>query len=143
MKTPKLTKNLKNSYKNLLIARENQASTRETLIPIVEKFLSLSDFEDNNGNKINKFDNIYLIKDSQFDIYLTNINKVYVENGYNVEKDYCPILMADSDYLITENNFIDESLYLTKNIISRKSLNLIENRNEYLKITEKLVKSLV
>jgi len=143
MKTPKLTKNLKNSYKNLLIARENQASIREALIPIVEKFLSLSDFEDNNGNKINKFDNIYLIKDTQFDIYLTNINKLYIKNGYNVEKDYCPILIADSNYITAENKFINDSLYLTKNIISRKSLNLIENRNEYLKITEKLVKSLV
>lgn len=40
-------------------------------------------------------DRVYLLSDSNFKIYLDEVHKKHLENGFDVPHGYCPLLMAE------------------------------------------------
>jgi len=78
----------------------------QTIKPIVEKYqqeildkysfrMSAKMADRHGGEIIKKHSESYMMEESDFKIYLHLLSKAHKENGFTVEKDCCPLLVAE------------------------------------------------
>ena len=86
---------------------------------------------------------VYMASEEDAKLYYEKANALYKEEGYEVELNYCPILIARSKNIDAAKELIEESFYLVKNTgLSKDSLYLsVENFNEYVETTCRFLKT--
>jgi len=77
----------------------------------------------------------YLIKESDFKIYLSEVAKEHLKNGFIVKKDYCPLLIAEDDLRKSQDKIIKSFESVTG--IKKEDLfkNFPKNLNSYIDLT--------
>lgn len=59
-------------------------------------------------------DHLYTIADEDFNTYLVGVHQKHLENGFNVEFGYCPLLMARNMESDAHRELLEEAKYITK-----------------------------
>jgi hypothetical protein len=157
VKIPTLSKELKLANDNLATATLNHKKISEHLEPLVQELVTkmkmpiASEFigegrcKHPEGTTVIKSDDVYLADDASSEKFFAECNKLYKKEGYDVELNYCPILIARSQVVDAQHQFIDASMYLVScTPLKREQLNNnLERRRKYLEITVNLVQSMI
>jgi len=156
MKTPTLTTSLKNAYKTYTQATEEKKRAETHLNPLLDKLLlemqiytsdaniAVQKGIESNNKLITNRDELYLASDEDVERFYKASHEIYIKEGYNVEMNYCPILIARSKEVEAEHIFIDESMYLVDGTgLKREDLNILKARREYVKLTLELVSKMI
>ena len=157
MKTPTLTTSLKKAYKAYIQATEEKKRVEAHLNPLLDKLLlemQICTSDENvavqkgieSSNKlITNKDELYLASIDDAESFYQASHEIYIKEGYDVEMNYCPILIARSKEVEAEHIFIDESMYLVDGTgLKREDLNSsLKARREYVKLTLDLVSKMI
>ncbi len=85
----------------------------DVIRPIVEDY-QIEIINTNNlknkstGKLITNLFNTYQMSEEHFSLYLTECNKKAKENGFDIEINYCPLLIAETKQREAERKFITE-----------------------------------
>jgi hypothetical protein len=80
----------------LLMAKANAELVRERVVPIQKAMLELVKAVDHEtGEPIRDAKHGYRMSDEQFKDYLEEVHAAYIKEGFNVEMNYCPLLIAE------------------------------------------------
>ncbi len=81
----------------LLMAKAHTELTRERVVPIQNAMLALVKAVDKEtGEPITNAKDGYRMSDEQFKDYLNEVHHEYIKEGFNVEMNYCPLLIAEN-----------------------------------------------
>lgn len=83
----------------------------------------------------------YLLTDKDFKIYLSEVEQEHKKQGFNVKKDYCPLLIAEHNLIISKNKLID--LFEVYTGIQRDRLYKLDNRAKYIELLLNLMSKYV
>jgi len=76
----------------------------------------------------------YMIKDKDFKIYLKEMEKQHKEHGFNVKKNYCPLLIA-KDNLRQSENLLMSSFECITGLKSSEINMKLDTRKKFLDLT--------
>ncbi len=79
----------------------------------------------------------YLMKDSDSKIYFKELEDAHLEHGFNVKKDYCPLLIAESDLIDAKRNFVNSMASLTN--IKWKDVTKLEHYSQIVELNLKFM----
>lgn len=119
---PHITKALWDAYDAYQAALKEEKETDEKVTPLLDKLAKDFAFEKKvevNGEVIEEgvIDNaedIYLATEEECNRFCEAADSLYKELGYNIEKNYCPVLISRKERIDAMHKFIDASFYLVK-----------------------------
>jgi len=100
---------------NLFIAKAYYETVYEHLRPLQVEVLEkhqfkVADEQVKKGRKhevVTNPDRLHLISDEDFEIYQKEVHEIYLNEGYNVNFGYCPVLIAYNQMNDAERNLCD------------------------------------
>ena len=118
----------------------------ETIKPIVKayqkKILNKYQFKDDEGNIITEEGRSYLMGDADFKVYLDECNTKRLKVGLYVKnKEYCPLLVAESDLTDAERLLINSFKPITG--LDCSDIYLLEHRKKFLNLALGLMSNFI
>ena len=74
----------------------------------------------------------YLLDDVDFQVYLKELEVEHLAHGFIVEKEYCPLLVAESILMDAERHLIE--VYSTVTGLHNADIIMLDHRERYLKL---------
>lgn len=147
-KTTLTTENLKemsndndclNAVKKLLEAKAEKDVIKPKVLKIQENVLKENNFyPDDYFNDVDSSEPIrdpkktFLMNEHQFNQYYDKVYEEYSKNGFDVEYQKCPLLIAESNEIKAKNNLVNVCEKYTG--IARNQLTRLEHLDEYIEI---------
>jgi Fe-S cluster biosynthesis and repair protein YggX len=137
-------KNVLRTVENVLMAQAYRETVEEIVKPQQHKVLQKHQFKiskewTNKGRKPGVLTNpnhLELISDKDFKIYEKEMHEFYLDEGFNVDYGYCPLLIAENQERKAQDNLIKAIEPYTG--ITKENLmlsgNPLENYNKYIDI---------
>jgi len=123
--------------KQYFMALIEYIKTKKIVMDYEGKILKEHSFKSifNNEIVINP-DLSYHLNESDYQIFWAEVIKARKQLGIKVNDDSCPLIQADQRMIKAENDFIDAWENVTG--ISRNDLIILEDRNEYIRLSRKI-----
>lgn len=146
-----LSKDLKAAYNKLLDAEKAHLKIKTHLEPFLKNLLEElklpiigPTIKNSEKNYLTDPKYLFIVSDENAQLYCDKAQKIYIEEGYEVEQGYSPILLSEHEVRLAEKKFIEESIYLAKpGGLNLENLTRIDIRDKYLVLTKELVGSIM
>lgn len=109
-------KEVRKCLSTLVQAEQNLKNAKVKFTPIRVEVLKRFNFTDDEGKPIEKVEDLYLCEDEEaIDRFYNELHIAYTEAGAILEDvGYCPICIADTDFLTAKSDFVSAALELMK-----------------------------
>ena len=84
--------------------------------------------QESTQRAITNRDELYLESEEDTEKFFKASHEIYIKEGYVVEMNYCPMLMARSKEVEVEHIFIDESMCLIKGTNLKREKLIVPNK---------------
>ena len=133
--------------KNLFTAMAYEQTIADLVKPKQQEVVSFYKFQVAEENKkfgretISNKDHMYLASEEDFTIYMNEMHKFYIANGFKVELGVCPLLQAESLTRTAEQAFVNASQQYTGLNVHNLICAGMKHYREYIELNLKMFAS--